>query len=411
MTAICRYVKLTTVIIMNFLNLKNCMDRMIEYYKTPGVDCIVYKNHEILYRYTAGMNDIVENTKLLGDELYIIYSMTKMITCTAALQLLEKGKYELSDRLSDYMPEFSKMKITADELNTSNAANITTGKTSGESVRNSSDGYAQNPITIKDLFTMGAGLDYAIRDEGINKAISQGKKNTRDLVGAMSEKVLGFEPGTRFRYSLCHDVLGALIEIWSGKKFGDYLKENIFEPLGMKNTFFGIPKDEERLSKMAALYFRDMNGNAKKTRLMCSYNITDEYESGGAGLISSTEDYALFLDALACGGMGKTGNRILGEETVKLMKTNQLSGMQSKDFFEIRPGYGYGLGVRTHIDKEMSGSNSPLGEFGWDGAAGAFAMVDTDNKISLTYFQHVHGWDTAIQNEIRNALYQDISNS
>ncbi len=394
---------------MDFLNLKKCMDRILDYYKTPCVDCVVYKDHKMVFRYTAGMNDIEKNIKLDGDELYLIFSMTKMLTCTSALQLLEKGKYKLSDRLSDYMPEFSKMKIAANELNTANAANITTGMASGEAVKNINGGYAHNPITIKDLFTMSGGFDYALDDDAISKAKAQGKKSTRDLVGAMSEKFLGFEPGTRFRYSLCHDVLGALIEIWSGKKLGDYMQENIFEPLGMKDTFFGIPKDEERLARMAALYVRDEEDNPKKTPLSCPYNLTDEYQSGGAGLVSCTEDYAVFLDALACGGMGNTGNRILSEETVKLMGTNHLTGMQSEDFFQLRPGYGYGLGVRTHIDKEKSGSLSPLGEFGWDGAAGAFSMVDTENKISLTYFQHIRKWDVAIQSEMRNALYEDIS--
>ncbi len=396
---------------MEFLNLKKSLDRVLDEYKTPGVDCIVYKEHKMVFRYTAGMDDIEKNKKLDGNALYLIFSMSKMLTCTAALQLLEKGKYKLSDRLCDYMPEFGKMKISANQLNTANAANIATGKASGEVVKNTAGGYAHNPITIIDLFTMSGGLDYALNDEPISKAKAEGKKSTRDLVGAMSGKVLGFEPGTRYRYSLCHDVLGALIEIWSGQKLGDYMQENIFEPLGMKNTFFGIPKDEKRLEKMAALYVRDEEGNPQKTPLSCPYNLSDEYQSGGAGLVSCTEDYAVFVDALACGGMGKTGNRILMEETVKLMSTNHLTGTQSEDFFNFfktRPGYGYGLGVRTHIDKEKSGSLSPLGEFGWDGAAGAFSMVDTENKISLAYFQHILRWNVAIQAEMRNALYKDI---
>mgnify|MGYP003297951728 CR=1 FL=1 len=90
------------------------------------------------------------------------------------------------------------------------------------------------------------------------------------------------------------------------------------------------------------------------------------------------------------------------------MKTDHLKGKQRDDFNEMRPGYGYGLGVRTHLDKTMSGSLSPVGEFGWDGAAGAFSMVDTDNKLSLTYFQHMHAWDLKIQDEMRNALYEDL---
>ena len=219
----------------------------------------------------------------------------------------------------------------------------------------------------------------------------------------MAQKTLGFEPGTRFRYSLCHDVLGALVQIWSGEKFGDYMRKNILEPLGMKNTFFGVPKD---ISKMPSLY-SNYNDNFKKEPLRCVYTLTDEYESGGAGLTSTTEDYALFLDAVACGGIGKTGNRILSEETVKLWGSNQLSGMAAEDFDNMRRGYGYGLGVRVHIDPSRSGTISPVGEFGWDGAAGAFAMVDTKNKISLTYFQNVQG-NSPDQCAIRNALYKDL---
>ena len=389
---------------MDFTQLKICLDKFINEYHTPGVDCIVYKDHEIIFRYYAGMRDIENNKKMTGDELYLIFSMTKMITCTAALQLFEQGKYKLDDPISKYLPEFEKMKISYEEIDSESASKVTTGSTIGEDSKKTESGYAQNKITVKHLFTMGAGLDYALYDEPIMNALNSGKTSTRELVRAMSEKVLGFEPGTRYNYSLCHDVLGALIEIWSGEKLGDYMRKNIFEPLGMKNTFFGVPEDEEKLEKMAARYTYE-NGKPKRLNLECAYNLSKEYQSGGAGLTSCTEDYALFLDAFACGGIGKNGNRILMHETVNLMKTNHLQGRQCEDFYQLRPGYGYGLGVRTHINKEESKSLSPLGEFGWDGAAGAFSMVDTENKLSLTYFQHIHGWDKIIQSELRNALY------
>lgn len=384
------------------------MDRIVQKYNTPGVDCIVYKEHEIVFRYFAGMSDIEKNKKMNGNELYLIFSMTKMITCTAALQLFEQGKYLMNDPVSKYLPEFKEMKISADGLNAENATQITTGNIMGECTQYNQDGYAKNQITIKDLFTMSAGLDYALSDDAITYALTEGKTSTRELVGAMAEKILGFEPGTRFRYSLCHDVLGALIEVWSGQKLGEYMKEHIFEPLNMNNTFFGIPGDETRFAKMAARYTYDENREPKRLPLECVYNLSKEYESGGAGLTSCTEDYALFLDALSCGGIGKNGKRILTPETVELMGTNQLKGRQLDDFYQLRPGYGYGLGVRTHVDKAQSGSLSPIGEFGWDGAAGAFSLVDTQNKLSLTYFQHIHGWDIRIQSEIRNALYRCI---
>ena len=392
---------------MDFTNLKNYMNRLVNEYHTPGVDCIVYKDHEIIFRYYAGMKDIENNKEMTGNELYLIISMKKMITCTAALQLFEQGKYKLDDPISKYLPEFKKMKISYDEIDSESASKVTTGSTIGEDSKKTESGYAQNKITVKHLFTMGAGLDYALYDEPIMNALNSGKTSTRELVRAMSEKVLGFEPGTRYNYSLCHDVLGALIEIWSGEKLGDYMRKNIFEPLGMKNTFFGVPEDEEKLEKMAARYTYE-NGKPKRLNLECAYNLSKEYQSGGAGLTSCTEDYALFLDAFACGGIGKNGNRILMHETVNLMKTNHLQGRQCEDFNQLRPGYGYGLGVRTHINKEESKSLSPLGEFGWDGAAGAFSMVDTENKLSLTYFQHIHDWDLKIQTEMRNVLYSCI---
>ena len=394
---------------IKFSNLKKCMDRLVGEYNVPGVDCVVYKNHDLIFRYYTGLSDLENNIKMNGDELYLIFSMTKMFTCVAALQLFEKGSFKLDDPVYKYLPEFKHMRVSLNQENEYNGADITTGKSMGEPSKASDYTYASTPITIKHLFTMTAGLDYDLDAAVIKKALAENKTSTRDLVGAMAQTVLGFEPGTRFRYSLCHDVLGALIEIWSGQRLGEYMKENIFDPLGINNTFFGVPKDENKLKKMAARYKYSDNRTVERLPLKCVYNLSEDYESGGAGLTSCALDYALFLDAIACKGIGWNGQRILSESSVQLMKTCQISGKALEDFDKLRPGYGYGLGVRTHINNKRSGSLSPIGEFGWDGAAGAFSLVDTENSLSLTYFQHVHGWDRNIQTEIRNALYSDIS--
>lgn len=389
---------------MGFENLKECMDLLVKDPMRPSVDILVYRNHDVIYRYFTGVMDIENGGEIKGDEYYFIYSMTKMVTCCCVLQLLEKGKFQLDDPISKYLPEYSKMKITDESLNTENAVKIASGQTIGEQINVNDDGYAKTPITIRHLLTMTAGLDYNIYDELIKNAISEGKTTTRELVRVMADKTLGFEPGTRFRYSLCHDVLGALVEVCSGMSLGEYMSKNIFEPLGMTKTFFALPKD---MSKMPSLYSKFQNQPFRKEPFKCSYNFTDDYQSGGAGLTSTTEDYALFLDAVACGGMGKTGNRILKEETVKLWGTNQLSGQAAEDFDQMRRGYGYGLGVRVHMDPTRSGTISPVGEFGWDGAAGAFSMVDTENKLSITYFQNVLAL-APDQCAIRNALYKDL---
>lgn len=377
---------------MDFSVLKKVLDGIIEKGNTPCVDCLVYRDHQIIFRYFSGLSDVERQRKIDGNELYRIYSMTKMLTCTAALQLFEQGKFSMEDKLSDYIPEFEKMKLAPDAAD------------------GAGDGYAKNPIKMIHLFTMSAGLDYETHDEAINSALAQGKESTLDLVKAMASKTLCFEPGTRFRYSLCHDLLGAVVEVLSGKKLGDYMKENIFLPLGMKNTRFDIPEDEEYLDRFAAQYSPDKDGVLHRRSINCWRDFPSEYQSGGAGLTSCTEDYALFLDAIACGGVGKNGNRILSEETVRLMGTNHLKGQQLEDYHNLKGGgYGYGLGVRTHMDKAESGSLSPLGEFGWDGAAGGFSMVDTQNRLSLTYFQHSHKWNGEMQNEMRNALYSCIN--
>ena len=390
---------------MDFTPLKEYLDYLTTEVGIPGADLMVYKNHEPIFRYFTGFSDKENQKPMNGDELYFIFSMTKMLTCTGMLQLLEKGKYLINDPLSKYFPEFGKMRVTRTQLDTAKAVEIASGKSAGEQIDNSVDGYAQRPILIRDLFTMCAGLDYDLQAEGIKKSLAEGKTSTRELVKAISETVLGFEPGTRYRYSLCHDVLGGLIEVLSGQTFGEYMKENIFDPIGMKNTFFGKSKDPEKLAKMAALYRFDENGVAQKEPLECAYILSEEYESGGAGLTSCTEDYALFLDALANGGVAKNGNRILSPSSIKLMGTNHLEGVPQEDFYMMRKGYGYGLGVRVHTLPQNSGSLSPVGEFGWDGAAAAFSMVDPVNNISLTYFQHVLGSDFRMHSEMRNILY------
>lgn len=396
---------------MDFTRLKDYMDRLVSEYKVPGVDCIVYREHEQLFRYYTGKSDIENGKDMDGNELYLIFSMTKMLTCTAALQLLEQGKYIISDPVSKYIPEFAKMKLADGVLNTANAASIATGGAIGEQSSDAEAGYAKNAITIEHLFTMTAGFNYDLGAPYIKEAIAEGRTSTMEIVKALAKTPLGFEPGTRYRYSLCHDILGGLIEVWSGKSLGEYMKENIFDVLGMKDTFFGVPKDAERLSRMAALYNHGADREPVRVKLHCPYNLTDEYESGGAGLTSCPEDYAIFLDALANGGVGKNGRRILSAGSVSLMSANHLMKPQLIDDFQqghVGKGYGYGYAVRTHYNNAASGSISSIGEFGWDGAAGAFSLVDPEKKLSFVYFQHIHNWDTRKQKEMRNVLYSCI---
>lgn len=389
---------------MAFEKVRQVLDSFVQE-GIPGVDCIITVDHKEVFRYFAGFSNRETGRKIDGSELYLIFSMTKMLTCTCVLQLLEQGKFQLDDPISQYLPAFSTMQLTEQALDVEAGAEVATGRSMGEHTTVTWDKTAKNPITVKHLLTMTAGLDYNLYAPGLRAAMEAGKSTTQELVAAMAETVLGFEPGTRFRYSLCHDVLGALIEKWSGMSLGAYMHNHIFAPLGMVDTFFGIPKDRKRL---AQLYRFDEERAVMPTELTNPYRLTDCYESGGAGLTSTTADYALFLDALACDGMSKTGYRLLQPSSVALMSRNHLTGQALEDFHALHEGYGYGFGVRTHMDSAESGSVSPLGEFGWDGAAGAFSLVDRENKLSVSYFQHVHETGYAFQRRLRNALYRDL---
>jgi len=373
---------------MNFDKVTECLDSFVRDKFAPGVDCIVTKNHKRIYRYFAGKRDIEKNIPIDGTERYLIFSMTKMITCACALRLLEEGKYQLDDPISEYLPEFSEVYYNAED---------------GTPV------LSKTEITVRNLFTMTAGFNYNIQEPIIWDEAKKDGSNTRTIVGAFSKLMLDFEPGTRFQYSLCHDVLGALIEIWSGKKLRDYVDEYISKPLGMKNTFF-CKYYNENVKNLAHIYKVNPYEDFDNRPMWNPYVFSDDYDCGGGGLISTTEDYSLFLDAMANDGIAENGYRVLNKETIDLMRTNQLSGILLDDFEKIQKGYGYGLGVRTHIDPSRSNSLSPVGEFGWDGAAGGYSMVDTENHIALTYFQHALSWDRETHRKLRNILYECLDN-
>ena len=394
---------------MNFECLQKYLENMVENNISPSVDCIVKKDRKIIFRFFKGYRDIENKIVINGNEEYLIFSMTKLFTCVCALQLFEQGKYSLDDPIKKYLPEFSKMLVVTSEKTEVNQNDIASGNSFGEVTTNNALKLKETltPITVRQLFSMGAGFNYNLNSKNILDAIDKGCNDTKSIVSSLSKAPLEFEPGTHFRYSLCHDVLGALIEIWSEKSLGDYLFENVCKPLGLKHTYFS-KRDNFDNPNLSSIYHKNSDGCFKKSSFVNPYTLVDGYQSGGAGLISCTEDYSIFLDALANDGVADKGYLLLKKETIDLMKTNQLNEQQYLDFQELLEGYGYGLGVRTHMNSNVSGSLSPVGEFGWDGAAGAFSIVDSKNHISLTYFQHCFNWDKAIHQKIRNLLYQSM---
>ena len=328
---------------------------------------------------------------MVGKESFFLYSSSKPITCTAVLQLYEQGKILLTDPVSNYIPEFRNMQVQHQRGN-------------GEIF----SAPAQREITIANLMSMTSGLNYDLNSPAIQEVRqkTQGRCPTIDVARALASQPLCYEPGTQWQYSLSHDVLGALIEIVSGEAFGTYLHDHILTPLKMGHTRFAHGKDLP--DNMMAQYLRNNDtGDVAHIDLTNEYILGSQYESGGAGLISSVEDYSNFVAAMANGGIAHNGYPLLSQNTIDLMRRNQLSPLQMTDFdWPQFAGYGYGLGVRTMVDPVRGGANSPLGEFGWAGAAGTYLLIDPQNHISMFYAQHMReSMEAYIHPRLRNDLY------
>jgi len=388
---------------MNFTNLKNFMDYMAAE-QNPGNAVEVFLDGKQVFRYAAGYSDLESRMPMTGEEMFNIYSCSKIATVTAGLQLLEQGKFLLTDPLYEYIPEFKDMYIKTGE---------------GNLVK------AQNPITIGDLFTMTAGFSYDFDTDGFKKAkeITNGMMDTVETIRCVASDSLSFEPGTHWQYSICHDVLAAVISVISGQKFRDYVKMHIFEPLNMRDSVYH--HTEETLKRTASQYLfvpdsgEELNlveaqkrGNEKKGIFQkvdkrVAHVLGEEYDSGGAGIITTVSDYEKLLTALANHGKGITGEQILSKYSVELMKTNRLTSELLKDLnWKQLRGCGYGLGVRTHMSPAESGLLCSIGEFGWGGAAGATAIIDTQINMAVFFVQHTRNPREAYyQPRLRNVVY------
>ena len=365
---------------MDFKYMKNLMDSLTDWI-IPGNSVVIYKDGKKVYEYSSGYSDLEKKIKMTGEEYLYVYSCSKVVTVTAALQLFEQGKFLLSDPLYEYLPEFKEMYVK-----------------DGDNVRR-----AEKTITVRDLFTMTAGLSYDVNTPAFEKArkLTGNKMDTRTVVKCIAEEPLLFEPGERWNYSLCHDVLAAFVEVVSGMRFSEYVKKNIFIPLDMNDSYYHVPSSVE----IAPQYMYEIKDTKDIVELQqAKYQsgilkraygnylvLGEEYDSGGAGIITTVNDYAKFTAALANYGMGLNNNRILGGATVKLMRTNHMNETQRKGFSDWTnlKGYGYGLGVRTLMDRAEAGVNCSIGEFGWSGAAGAAMIIDTEENLALFYAHHM----------------------
>ncbi len=390
---------------MNFNKLEAFQDSLQEVYGIPATDCKITKDHQVVYRHMTGCRDYAGQFPVSDQDLYRLYSATKVITATAVLQLMERKKLDLYDDVRRFLPEFTNLKA-ADQFELDHFPIEWPNE-------NTKCHLMHGCIRIIDLLTMTAGLSYDTEAAPLReiKKASNDKASTREVISAIAQMPLIYEPQTRWGYSLAHDVLAGVVEAVSDMPFSQYLHKYIFDPLELKDFTFHVgPKEEQRLSALYAADFDTGRFSPASQEMASRFQLTQNYESGGAGLIGSVDDYSVFLDALCGGGKAANGYRLLSPGTLSLLSTNYITGKMLEDFQATgKKGYGYGLGVRVLIDSSCS--RSPLGEFGWDGAAGAFALADPVNHISIFYVQHILGFPkvySEIHPKLRDLAYEGI---
>lgn len=376
-------------------DIRDFLDDLVRTGKVPGCECIVYQDHRQIFRHRAGWADYEHQRPVAEDDLYRCYSITKVLTATAAMQLVEQGRLDPLAPVSDYLPEYAHLTVRR-----------------GDSVVP-----ATEVMRVWHLFTMTGGLDYDTEGKEIQQCVKEsgGHATTRQIVASMASRPLCFEPGERYQYSFCHDVLGAIIEVITGMSLEQYFQQNILKPLGMEHTT--LCPTEEQKSHLADLYDLDPVTKTLKPAdpSILRFQLTDRYLSGGAGLYSCPGDCILLADALACGGVGASGARILNPETVRKMQHNLLD---SKELASFRTGeaaegrfesYGYGYGVRVRMEPSEAGC--PVGEFGWSGAAGAYMLIDPLHRLCFFYTMHVRltraSWKIAPK--IQEMVYRHLS--
>ena len=364
----------------------------------PGAVTLVARKGEIAWVNAQGMMDVERQKPAQRDTLFRIYSMTKPVTSIAMMQLYEQGRFLLDDPVHKYIPSWKNLRVYESGV----YPHFLTRPPA-------------NTMTIRDLFTHMSGLTYGFLYRSNVDAAYRALKldggsdlTLETLVEQLAELPLEFDPGTAWNYSVATDVLGYLVQKLSGQSLDEYFREHIFAPLGMSDTGFQVRDDQ--LDRFAACYLYQP-GDAMKLQddpQTSRYRKTPSFLSGGAGLVSTVDDYYRFAQALCQGGQ-LDGQRIIGRKTLAFMRSNHLPGNQdlpglSIGAFSETPyeGNGFGLGFSVKTDVTKSHANGSVGEYGWGGLASTTFVVDPVEELVMVFLtQLIPSSSYPIREELR----------
>jgi len=364
---------------------------------------LVARHGKVVHFQCYGMMDVEAGKPMQPDTIFRIYSMTKPIASVALMMLYEEGRFALDDPVSRFIPEFRDLKVYV----RSTATGVELADLDRE-------------ITILDLFTHTAGLGYGLledtpveelhRAEAIfNPRVFVLQVSLQEMIQKVTRLPLANQPGTDWRYSVAHDVIGYLISVISGVPFDAFLRERIFEPLEMDDTGFYVPRD--KVDRFAALYEATETDVPRllDTPATSPFVGPDYHPSGGVGLVSTTSDYLRFTQMLLNGGEFNS-TRLLSRETLEMMTRNHLPDELVPIHFGPNswPGMGYGLGFGVHVRSDPAETPASEGTFGWLGWGGTHSWIDPKEELIMLWMTQFRLSTEPVKSTFEKLTYQAI---
>jgi len=372
--------------------LKSEMQALVDRNQLPGVVTMVAKDGKVVEFDVAGKRDVESGAPLQKDSIFRIYSMSKPITGVAMMMLFEEGKWQLNDPVSKHIPEFANLKVAK------------VNPQSGAVTQVAPD----HPMTMRELMSHSGGLTYGVfGSTPVDKMYTDVNVLDRDAtLQAMIDKLgkipLLHQPGERWHYSVSVDVQGYLVEKLSGQPFAEFLKQRIFDPLGMKDTAFYVPAD--KLNRFVSFYTYDKDRKFVAHPGIPDFSKPPGAPSGGGGLVSTAMDYMRFCQMLLNGGE-LDGHRLLSPLSVQLMRSNVLPVSART----MGPGTGFGLDFAVVEDPVAAGGYGGEGTFYWGGYAGTWFWIDpVYNLIVVGMIQQRADGMPDVRALSRNLTYQAI---
>jgi CubicO group peptidase (beta-lactamase class C family) len=364
-----------------------------------GAVTLVARKGKVVHFEAHGLADVEAKKAMTKDTLFRLASMTKPVTAVSILMLLEEGKLVLSDPVSKFVPEYKNPKVAVWNLPNDPA---------GAGLRLVP---ASREITIQDLLTHTSGLANGFEGpagEYVRRANLPTGGSLDERVKRAAALPLNFQPGSQWEYSPStgFDTLGRIVEILSGMSLEQFFKTRVFEPLGMKDTFFTVPAN-----RMADLTVAYTKGEGRLTRPQppaARAETGGPYFSGAGGLTGSAADYLAFSQMLLNGGQ-LNGVRLLGRKTVELMTSDATGPLDLRNYAgdQVLKGYGFGLGVRVRRSTGENGWMGSVGDYGWAGALGTYFWIDP--KEQLIGIVMIQTRNTRLRMEYPNLVYQAVS--